>query len=85
MKKAIAIMVLIVALAPAQAKATECKDAVESYNSALSEVSYTLKRYANCVSASAGQDDCSTEFRRLKYAQANLESAVMEISSYCRS
>ena len=67
-----------------QAQASDCKDAVENYNSALSDVTYTLRRYARCISASAGQDDCSSEFRRLKNAQSDLESAVNEIGSYCR-
>lgn len=72
---------LIAGISPANA--SDCGDAINRYNSALSEVTYTLKRYATCVADSAGKDDCSSEFRRLKNSQDELESAVSEISSYC--
>jgi hypothetical protein len=65
------------------ARAYDCSYAISSYNSAVNDISYTLKRYANCVSNSQGKDDCSSEFRRLKSAQADLESAVSTISYSC--
>src|ERR1700683_729439 len=63
----------------AHADAGECHESVEHYNGVLSEVSYSLKRYANCVASSAGHDDCSTEFRHLKGDQDDFESAVSDI------
>jgi hypothetical protein len=62
----------------------DCGDAVDRYNSAISDVSYALRRYANCVSDSRGQDDCYSEFRRLKSAQDDFESAVSSYKLECR-
>lgn len=76
-------LVIIAGVAWRQAAASDCENAVERYNSAINEVSYALRRYANCVSGSQGQDDCSSEFRRLKNAQYDFESAVSEMQSYC--
>jgi hypothetical protein len=53
-------------------------------NSVLRDIDGYLRRYARCVSDSKGHDDCSTEFRRLKYAQDDFETAVSEYQSYCR-
>jgi hypothetical protein len=62
---------------------SECADAVSQYNSAADGISTTLRRYASCVVSSKGHDDCSTEFRRLKSAQSDFESAVSEYESEC--
>jgi hypothetical protein len=61
-----------------------CDDAVSSYNSALSDIESALKRYANCVGSSRGSDDCSSEFRRLRSAQSDFESAVSDYQADCR-
>jgi hypothetical protein len=68
----------------AKAAWAACDGAVSSYNSALSDIESALKRYANCVSSSRGSDDCSSEFRRLRSAQSDFESAVSEYQSECR-
>jgi len=68
---------------PAAAQ-SQCSYARERYNSALDDIGLTLRRYTTCLSNSAGEDDCSTEFRRLKYAQDEFESAVSDVGSYCR-
>ena len=68
--------------APAQDR-EECASAVDEYKSAVSNIDYTLKRYVRCVGASAGRDDCSTEFRRLKGEQDSFESAVSDIEANC--
>lgn len=57
----------------------DCSDTVSQYNSALSDIESYAKKYFRCVAASSGQDDCSSEFRRLKNAQGDFELAV---SSY---
>jgi hypothetical protein len=54
------------------------------YNSAISDLSDALRRYSRCLSNSNGHDDCSSEFRRLKNAQSDFESAVSEYESECR-
>lgn len=61
----------------------DCDDAVSSYNSAMSDIESALKRYANCVSDSQGRDDCYSEFRRLRSAQDDFESAVSSYGSEC--
>ncbi len=65
------------------AQAGECEEAVEEFNDAIGEIDGALRRYVNCVNSSDGDDDCSTEFRRLKRAQDSFESAVSEIDSEC--
>jgi hypothetical protein len=60
-----------------------CGNATDAYNSAISEVSAALERYASCLSNSSGNDDCSSEFSKLKTAQSDFESAVSKYESEC--
>jgi len=83
MRIALSSIALLMSTVSQPVLASDCSDAVDQYNSALSDVSYTLRQYSNCVSSSQGQDDCSSEFLRLKFAQDDFESAVGDISSYC--
>ena len=61
----------------------DCNMAISSYNSALDDISTYLKRYTRCLDSSNGTDDCSSEFRRLRSAQSDFESAVSEYQLYC--
>ena len=61
-----------------------CSDAVDSYNSAIGEIGGRLKRYGNCLAASQGHDDCSSEFRRLKSLQNDFETAVSNFQAECQ-
>jgi hypothetical protein len=80
----VSVFVLMLISGPtAKAGPNECRDAVNSYNSALSDVSDALKRYANCISDSQGHDDCSTEFSSLRSDQDDFESAVSAYESEC--
>jgi hypothetical protein len=63
---------------------SECRDAVDEYKSAKSDVADAVRRYANCVSSSDGHDDCSVEFSTLRSAQDDFESAVANYESECR-
>ena len=74
---------VVLGVQPTHAATAECSDATSAYNSAISDVSDALKRYTRCLSGSNGHDDCSTEFRRLKNAQSDFESAVSEYQSEC--
>jgi hypothetical protein len=67
----------------AAADSDDCRQAVDQYNYAIDNVSSTLDRYANCVSGSRGQDDCSSEFRRLKSAHSDFESHIYQIRNDC--
>ncbi len=70
------------ALASAPAFAS-CRDAKQQYADAVNDLAYQLQRYANCVAASDGDDDCSSEFNALKWAQDEFEDAVSNIQTYC--
>jgi hypothetical protein len=67
-----------------KADPAECREAIATYNAALSDVSEALRRYANFVRDSRAHDDCCTEFRRLRSAQDDFESAVSAYGSDCR-
>ena len=73
----------VLSVLPVHAAKEDCSDATNTYNSAISEVSDTLRRYTRCLSSSNGHDDCSSEFRRLKNAQSDFESAVSKYQSEC--
>lgn len=85
MRKCIAVIGLLTVFAGpgAIADADGCRDAVSTYNGSLDEIDSYLRRYSRCVSGSQGQDDCSSEFRRLRNAQNDFESAVSAFISEC--
>ena len=61
-----------------------CSDAIDTINSAISNLSNALQGYSRCLSDSNGHDDCSSEFRSLTKAQSDFESAVSEYERECR-
>lgn len=61
----------------------ECKTAIERYNTAVEEVSSTLRRYTRCISYSEGRDDCSREFSRIRAAHNEFGSAVADYEREC--
>jgi hypothetical protein len=67
----------------ARSDTDECRDALDHYNSAKSDVSSALRHYRQCVSDSKGHDDCSSEFSTLHSAQDDFESAVSEYQDKC--
>jgi hypothetical protein len=77
----LAFNLLILLVLPAVA---DCDSAVSDYNSAISDIDSYLRRYSRCVADSRGNDDCSSEFRRLRSAQDDFESAVSRYQSECR-
>ena len=86
MKWIFALALVSLAAGPTKllAFASNCTEAIEQYNSAVSEIDFTLRRYVNCVSGSDGKDDCSFEFRRLRSTHDDFETAVSDIGSYCK-
>jgi hypothetical protein len=80
---ALATMLGLCLMGKASAIPSECQEAISQYNSALEDISATLRRYASCVSDSRGHDDCSSQFRRLKSAQSDFEDAVSKYGSEC--
>jgi hypothetical protein len=73
----------VLSVLPIHAATADCSDATNTYNSAISDVSDTLRRYTRCLSSSNGHDDCSSEFRKLKNAQSDFEDAVSKYLSEC--
>jgi hypothetical protein len=76
-----ALSLLIPLVGPAVA---DCDSVVSRYNSVLSDIESYLRRYSRCVADSRGSDDCSSEFRRLRSAQSDFETAVSQYRSECR-
>jgi hypothetical protein len=67
----------------ARSDTDECRDALDHYNTAKSDVSSALRHYGRCVSDSKGHEDCSSEFSTLHSAQDDFESAVSEYQDKC--
>jgi len=87
MRLMIAVAILVASFScfspNALADPAECQDAIAAYNSAIADVSTALRRYTTCLSDSQGHDDCSTQFRRLRSAQSDFESAVSNYGVEC--
>ncbi|WP_017182297.1 hypothetical protein [Sphingobium xenophagum] len=83
MRKFVSVTIVIaMSNAPAWA-AYDCSSSIDAYIAANQQVTSTLKRYISCLQNSAGKDDCNFEFRRVKSAQFDFESAVSDISINC--
>ena len=80
----VAGLLLMLAANSVHADPAECQDAINSYNRAISDISDALRRYTSCVTDSRGHDDCSSEFRRLRSAQDDFETAVSSYESDCQ-
>ena len=61
----------------------ECRDAKEQAESYRSDLESYTKRLYRCVEGNDLTDDCYSEFRRVKSAHSDFESAVSNVSSYC--
>jgi hypothetical protein len=70
---------------PTPSFADDCEDAVNRYNSTLSEMDSTIRRLASCISASRARDDCSSQFRQLRSAHDDFESAVSRYRRDCNN
>ena len=77
------VLSLMLCLASNVAQAN-CSDAIDTINSAISNLSNALQGYSRCLSDSNGRDDCSSEFRSLTKAQSDFEAAVSEYERECR-
>lgn len=61
-----------------------CRDAWDRASSAADDVSSYANRLKKCVDAGDYTEDCSNEFRRVKNAHSDYESASSDVESYCR-
>lgn len=65
-------------------RSPQCRDALARAESAASDLADYARRLRNCAEAQDYTDDCSTEFRRVRNAHDDYESAVSDVGSYCR-
>ena len=64
-------------------KSSECRDAQEQAESAASELADRSKKFRNCAESQDYSEDCSSEFRRVRNAHSDYESAVSSVRSEC--
>lgn len=61
----------------------ECREAREEAESAAVELETAARRLANCAGTHDFSDDCYSEFRRVKSAYDDYESAVSRVCAEC--
>lgn len=61
----------------------DCRESKERAQQAASELADYARRLKNCAESSDLSDDCSSEFRRVRNAQDEYESAVSDVQSNC--
>jgi hypothetical protein len=61
----------------------ECREAKEQAESYRSDLESYTKRLYQCLEGNDLTDDCYSEFRRVKSAHSDFESAVSDVNSYC--
>jgi hypothetical protein len=64
-------------------KSSACRDAQQQAESAASELADRAKKLQNCAESQEYSEDCSTEFRRVRSAHSDYESAVSSVQSEC--
>ena len=60
-------------------RSSACRDAQERAESAASELADRARKLRNCAEAQDYSDDCSSEFRRVRSAHSDYESAVSSV------
>lgn len=64
-------------------KSPECHDARERAESAASELADRARQLRNCAESQNYGEPCSSEFRRVRNAHRDYESAVSSVRSHC--
>ena len=64
-------------------KSSGCRDAQERAESAASELADRSRKLRNCAESQDYSEDCSSEFRRVRNAHSDYESAVSSVRSEC--
>lgn len=64
-------------------KSGMCREAQERAESAAQELADYSRKLRNCAESLDFSDDCDTEFRRVRDAHSDYESAVSEVQSEC--
>ncbi|WKW50123.1 hypothetical protein [Rhodomicrobium lacus] len=81
--KTIVLLASLVLASAASAARPECDVAADLYNQQVENVAEKMAAYRQCFAESEGNDDCAKEFKRLRSAQDDLESAVGDVQNYC--
>jgi hypothetical protein len=79
----LAIVLVQFAVQSAAADTSDCRDALDRYNSAHVAVVGASKGYTRCVSSYDWHEDCSLEFATLQSAHDKFEAAVANLQSGC--
>ena len=79
-----ALMLFWTVTPSAHADPSACKDARESYRTALDQLSRALQDYTQCLKSGRGEDDCAVAFVDVESAQKDIEAAVAKIKDDCR-
>ncbi len=61
-----------------------CREARSNAKNGASDLANYTRRLRSCAEAENYDDDCSSEFRRVKNSQSDYESAVSSVRSNCR-
>lgn len=61
-----------------------CRQARSDARNAASELADYARRLRSCAEAANFDDDCDSEFRRVKNSHSDYESAVSSVQSNCR-
>jgi hypothetical protein len=80
----VTIAVRVLRASSSRSSNSECREARERARSAADEVASYTRKLGSCVDSDDFTDDCSTEFRRVRNAHSDYESAVSSVNSYCR-
>ncbi len=74
----------VLAPSPLFADQQDCARSTTRYDAALNNLQSTIGRYSACTRSSAGREDCSREFDRLKSAGDDYKDAVSDYRSDCK-
>lgn len=61
----------------------ECVKARQHAEAAAAELAHCARRLRNCAESNSFSDDCGSEFRRVRSAHYEYESAVSEVGTHC--
>lgn len=64
-------------------KSRECREALERAEEAAQELASSTRALLNCVESEDFEDDCSSEFSRVRSDHDDYEDAVSDVQSYC--
>lgn len=65
-------------------ESSNCQNAKSQAQSTAADLANYSRRLRSCAEAEDFSDDCSSEFRRVRNAQSDYESAVSSVSSACQ-